>query len=290
MRQSPLKRHGSFALLTLVLATAASAGNTASSAPLVLPARGICAHRGAMATHPENTVVALEEALRLGVHVVEFDVHWTKDRQLVLMHDSTVDRTTNGTGRVSSFTLAEIRQLDAGSWKGARFAGERIPTLEETLKMMPENIWLFVDIQYRPHLAAGVTREILRQKRLHQCMLLVFSHEAAEAARQVDPEVLICNTHRPGYDPENVADVIARGYNALRFTGIGSPESVLRLKEANVRILFCSDAKHQPSLKQLFDAGIDFPVADDPARMMTAAGELGIKPLKLVYRKGDVAE
>ena len=106
MRQSPLKRHGSFALLTLVLATAASAGDTASNAPLVLPTRGVCAHRGAMATHPENTIVALKEALRLGVHVVEFDVHWTKDRQLVLM----VDRTTNGSGSVSSFTLAEIRQ------------------------------------------------------------------------------------------------------------------------------------------------------------------------------------
>ena len=293
MCQSPVTRHGSFALLTLVLATAASTGNTASSAPpdpLVLPARGICAHRGAMATHPENTIVALKEALRLGVHVVEFDVHWTKDRQLVLMHDRSVDRTTNGTGKVSSFTLAEIRQLDAGSWKGAQFAGERIPTLEETLKIMPENVWLFVDIQYRPHLAAPVTREILRQKRRRQCMLLVFSHEAAEAARQVDPEVSICNTHVPGYDSENVADVIARGYHALRFTGIGSPENVLRLKEANVRILFCSGAKHQPSLKQLFDAGIDFPVVDDPARMITAAGKLGIKPLKPVYRKGDVAE
>ena len=290
MCQSPVIRSGSCALLTVVLATAASAVNTASGAPLVLPARGICAHRGAMATHPENTIVAFKEALRLGVHVVEFDVHWTKDRQLVLMHDRSVDRTTNGTGKVSSFTLAEIRQLDAGSWKGAQFAGERIPTLEETLKIMPENVWLFVDIQYRPHLAAPVTREILRQKRRHQCMLLVFSHEAAEAARQVDPDVLVCNTHRPGYDSENVADVIARGYSALRFTGIGSPENVLRLKEANVRILFCSNAKHQPSLKQLFDAGIDFPVVDDPARVMTEAGKLGIKPLKLVYRKGDVAE
>ena len=168
MYRSPVKWHRPFAVGALVLAIVASTCNTVWCAPpdpIVLPKRAICAHRGVMATHPENTVASLKEAIRLGVHAVEFDVHWTKDRQLVLMHDSTVNRTTNGRGKVSDFTLAEIRKPDADNWKGKQFAGERIPTLEETLKMMPENIWLFIDIQYRPHLAASVTREVLRHKR-----------------------------------------------------------------------------------------------------------------------------
>jgi len=240
-----------------------------------------------MATHPENTIAALKEAVRLGVHAVEFDVHWTKDRRLVLMHDSTVDRTSDGTGKVSDFTLAEIRKLDAGSWKGKQFARERIPTLEGALDMMPENIWLFVDIQYRPHLAAPVTREILRHNRRHQCMLLVVSHEATKAARQVDPGVFVSSMNQPGYDAKNVTDVIARGYNALRITGIGPPENMQRLKEANIRILFWSSAKPWPSLKQLFDAGIDFPVANDPRQMLASARKLGIVPWKPVYRSDE---
>jgi Glycerophosphoryl diester phosphodiesterase family len=290
MRQSPAIRNGSFALLTLLLLTAASMGDTASSGPantIVLPTRGVCAHRGAMATHPENTVAALKEAVRLGVHAVEFDVHWTKDRQFVLMHDSTVDRTTDGTGKVSNFTLAEIRKLDVGSWKGKQFTGERIPTLKEALEMMPENIWLFIDIQGRPHLAAPVTREVLRHNRRHQCMLLVVTHEAAKAARQVDSSVLVSSMNQPGHDTKNVTDIITRGYNALRISSVGPPENMRRLKEANMRILFWSSTKPWPPLNQLFGAGINFPVANDPRKMLTSVSELGIKPWKPAYRSNE---
>jgi len=250
-----------------------------------MPQRGICAHRGAMATHPENTIAAFKEALRLGVHVIEFDVHWTKDQRFVVIHDHNLDRTTNGTGDVVDHTLVDLKRLDAGSWKGSQFAGERLPTLEETLEMMPKNVWLFIDIQFRPHLAAPVAREILRQNRQHQCIILVRSHKGLEAARQVDPGVLVCNMNTPGYDTKNVSDVISHRYNALRFTGFGPPENVQRLKETNVRILFCclDGAKNRPSLSQLFDAGIDFPIVNDPAKAMSAARKLGIQPLKPVY-------
>jgi glycerophosphoryl diester phosphodiesterase len=78
-----------------------------------MPSRGICAHRGASDTHPENTLAAFREAIRLGVHMIEFDVALSKDGQLVLMHDTTVDRTTDGDGPVSELTLAELKKLDA---------------------------------------------------------------------------------------------------------------------------------------------------------------------------------
>jgi len=79
-----------------------------------LPERGLCAHRGAMETHPENTITAFREAIKAGVHMIEFDVQLSKDKKLAVIHDATVDRTTNGTGKVSELTLAEIRKLDAG--------------------------------------------------------------------------------------------------------------------------------------------------------------------------------
>jgi glycerophosphoryl diester phosphodiesterase len=76
--------------------------------------------------------------------MIEFDVALTQDGKLVLMHDVTVDRTTDGSGAVADLTLAQLKALDAGSWKDSKFARERIPTLDEALSIMPENVWLNV--------------------------------------------------------------------------------------------------------------------------------------------------
>ncbi|MEM4152119.1 MAG: glycerophosphodiester phosphodiesterase family protein, partial [Nitrososphaerota archaeon] len=93
----------------------------------------IVAHRGLSCRFPENTLRAVKEALRLGVDGVEVDVRVCRDGVVVLMHDESVERTTNGSGRVRDLTWAEIRGLDAGSWKGEEFAGERVPRLEDVL-------------------------------------------------------------------------------------------------------------------------------------------------------------
>ena len=98
----------------------------------------ICAHRGLDDKFPENTLPAFEEALKLGMGV-EFDLQMTSDGHLVVHHDDTVDRTTDGSGRVAQMTLAEVKELDAGSWKGAEFAGLRIPTLDEALEVIADN-------------------------------------------------------------------------------------------------------------------------------------------------------
>ena len=79
-----------------------------------MPTRGICAHRGASDSHPENTIAAFREAIRLGAHMIELDVTLSSDGKLVLMHDHTVDRTTDGNGRVEELTLADLKKLDAG--------------------------------------------------------------------------------------------------------------------------------------------------------------------------------
>lgn len=96
--------------------------------PLVL------AHRGASAFAPENTLAAFRRAVELGAHGVELDAKLSADGQIVVIHDQTVDRTTNGSGKVRQKTLAELRQLDAGAKFGPAFAGETIPTLAEVLE------------------------------------------------------------------------------------------------------------------------------------------------------------
>ena len=93
----------------------------------------VVGHRGTVKFAPENTIAAFEKAIELGADLLEMDVRETKDGHLVLVHDATVNRTTNGRGRVSGMTLAEIKRLDAGSWFSPDFKGERVPTLKEAL-------------------------------------------------------------------------------------------------------------------------------------------------------------
>src|ERR1700730_73718 len=94
----------------------------------------LIAHRGASGHAPENTLAAFRKAVSLGVGFIETDLQWTRDARFVAIHDDTVDRTTNGHGAVHDLTLEAIRKLDAGSWFGSEYAGERIPTLAEILE------------------------------------------------------------------------------------------------------------------------------------------------------------
>lgn len=95
----------------------------------------IIAHRGCSLRYPENTLIAFEKALESKVQMIELDVTLTRDRELVVIHDETLDRTTNGRGRVMDHTLAELKRLDAGGWFSRRFTGEPVPTLADVLKM-----------------------------------------------------------------------------------------------------------------------------------------------------------
>ena len=106
----------------------------------------IFAHRGDSAHAPENTLAAFELALKRGAPAIEFDVKLTSDRQVVIIHDQTLNRTTNGSGAVTKQPLASLRELDAGSWKSAEFCGEKIPTLEEVFEMMGKKLLMNIEL------------------------------------------------------------------------------------------------------------------------------------------------
>jgi glycerophosphoryl diester phosphodiesterase len=271
------------AITALLLVAVCKPAMGAEPRLIVMPDRGICAHRGASSTHPENTLPAFEEAIRLGAHQIEFDVYLTKDKRCVVIHDPTVDRTTNGSGKVSELTLAQIKQLDAGRWKEPRFAGLRVPTLAETLAMMPINVWLNVHTKGGRELGAAVAREIVRQDRLHQAFLAT-GHDAADGARSVAPDILVCNMHNQGHGAAYVSDTIERGDRFIQlYGGLPSPEDFARLEQAGVRVNYfgTNDPK---ALPKLYEAGVQFPLVDAVGPMMKAAAELGIEPLCPVYR------
>jgi glycerophosphoryl diester phosphodiesterase len=97
----------------------------------------VVAHRGLILDAPENTLANFRACLELR-YGFEFDVARTKDGHLICIHDDTLDRTTNGSGKVADKTLAEIRKLDAGSWFSPQFAGEKVPTIEEVIQLIAE--------------------------------------------------------------------------------------------------------------------------------------------------------
>lgn len=107
----------------------------------------VIAHRGASAYTPENTIAAFDLALDMKADWFELDCYLTKDEAVIVIHDDSVDRTTNGTGKVRDMTLEELKALDAGSWSQALYAGEPLPTLEESLDFARDRIGVYIEIK-----------------------------------------------------------------------------------------------------------------------------------------------
>ncbi|MGD9497745.1 MAG: glycerophosphodiester phosphodiesterase [Armatimonadota bacterium] len=110
----------------------------------------IVAHRGDPSVAPESTLPAFEAAVALKVDMVEFDVHQLADGALVVMHDATVDRCTDGSGRLAEMTLPQVRRLDAGSWFGPEFAATQVPTMAEALEAIPPPVLLNIHLKTVP--------------------------------------------------------------------------------------------------------------------------------------------
>ena len=179
-------------MLTLVLGAGAQAGQTDSPRPTLNPADiMVIAHRGAAGNAPENTLAAIEEALRQGAVAIEVDLHQSADGVVVAIHDDTVDRTTNGEGKVGDLTIAQLKALDAGGWFDSKFAGERIPTLEEVLRAVPEETALILEVKGGNGTYPGIESRIigaLRQAGRLNVILKSFSIEVLAAFERLDPD------------------------------------------------------------------------------------------------------
>jgi len=150
-------------------------------------------HRGARGHAPENTMLSFSTGAAMAVNAVETDVQLSKDGEVVLIHDHTVDRTTNGHGFVKDMTLAELKRLDAGSWYGPTFAGERIPTLAELLAWAKDRVGVALEIKNGPIYYPGIAEKTIRLVRQHgmerQVILISFDHFVLREAKQIAPEI-----------------------------------------------------------------------------------------------------
>jgi glycerophosphoryl diester phosphodiesterase len=229
----------------------------------------VIGHRGAVASAPENTLAGFRKAAELGVRWVEFDVRLTFDGHCVLLHDETAERTTNGAGRIRDLALAELQRLDAGSWFGPAFAGERVPTLDETIALLAE-LGLGANVELKP--SPGQEEEtarrvmaILRDRwpaSLPMPLVSSFQEAALAAAREAMPEAprglllgavprdwrqraedLDCATIHCDHnrlEPDLVRAMSEAGYPVLAYT-VNDPARAATLFEWGVAAVF-SDA------------------------------------------------
>lgn len=154
----------------------------------------IFAHRGSSGMYPENTLVAFEAAKQLKIEGIELDVHLSKDGELMVIHDESVNRTTNGQGFVKDMSIDELRLLDAGSWKGSEYSGQRIPFLSEVLNLFQDthhviNIELKSDIFPYEGLADKVLELVNRMDMQDRIILSSFDHEVLQYVGEKFPHV-----------------------------------------------------------------------------------------------------
>lgn len=133
------------------------------------------AHRGASGITPENTRVAFVKALDLGADMIEFDVQLTRDELPIIFHDETLERTTNGSGRVGETDFATISRLDAGSWFGASFADHEVPTLEEVLGLLSGRVMLNIELKPDTRVEQLVRRVVTAVARFELFQSVIFS-------------------------------------------------------------------------------------------------------------------
>jgi glycerophosphoryl diester phosphodiesterase len=231
----------------------------------------IYAHRGASGTHPENTLAAFKEASRLAIHGVEFDVHVSKDGELVVIHDETIDRTSNGVGYVKDLTLSELRAYDFGSWFNEDYAGESIPTLEEVLKIFQHtthhvNIELKSDVFPYEGMGEKVLYLVEKMGMADRVVISSFDHEAIRnfkrSAPHIEVAILTMEVLVDAYDYARV--IPADALHIFLPTAMRKMTKDALLKGAIIRVFTVNDEDNALALEKI---GVHAIFTDFPERM-----------------------
>jgi len=267
-----LAAQGAVLAVVLVLGAVSASARPDSRLPELLRAPTgpvVVAHRGGAAEGPENTLPAYETALEGGARVVEGDLRITADGRIVLMHDSTVDRTTDGRGPVGRLSLAELRALDAGSWFAPAFAGTRVPTLEELLELLGRYdaaVILELKGPWTPGQVAGLREELRRRGMEGRAVIASFSVVAVRAALAAAPEIprmLLCKgLGQATAEMAGLLDVVAVGTNPDAASGL--PAAVGELRAAGFGVLLYT-LNSTRQWEEAAEDGVDGIISDRPA-------------------------
>ncbi len=171
------------------------------------------AHRGASGGFPENTLIAFRAAIEAGAQMCELDVQLTRDGVPVVIHDEKVDRTTSGRGAVADMTLADVKRLDAGAWRDPKFAGERVPTLDEVFGAVAGRCDLNIELKAK-HTEQQVCDLMRKHGAIGKSIVSSFEWELLWRVREIDPAIRIGLLAEKNPD-RLIAEAVARRATAV---------------------------------------------------------------------------
>ncbi len=238
------------------------------AAPM-LHAVEIIAHRGASHDAPENTVASTKLGFKQKADAVEVDIYFTKDGKIAVIHDSTTKRTTGVDGKVQEMTLPELQKLDAGSWKDKKYAGEKIPTLDDILKARAKGKKIVIEIKDDHELTPELIASLKRTKTTPQDALIIcFQYPTLKYIKQQLPEYtcLWLASYKPDKKTGKVApdlDEMIRLCKVAGFEGINLDQKwpidaafAKKVHDAGLK-LYVWTVDDAALAKRLADAGVD---------------------------------
>jgi glycerophosphoryl diester phosphodiesterase len=239
----------------------------------------IIGHRGASGHAPENTLAAFKKAVALGATFIETDLQLSRDARFVAIHDDTLDRTTNGQGKVHDQTLATLRRIDAGSWFGSEYAGERIPTLEEILEFSKKNDIVFY-LELKPsgswggeHALIGALRESGEVARV---VVISFDPTILAGLRKIEP-TLMTGVLFDGQLADPLKTAVDEGARQLVVRGdLVTPAMIVEARKRDLQVV-CWTVNHPAHIRLLIAAGVDGIMSDYPDRLVAALKKDGEK-------------
>lgn len=232
----------------------------------------VIAHRGDSVNAPENTIASFQRAIDIGVGGIELDIHMSKDGYLVVIHDERVDRTTDGTGYVKDFTLKELKELDAGIIFSAKFAGERIPTLEEVLELIGNrDLLLNIEVKSGVIMYPGIEEKLIEVIRKYnfteRVVISSFNHYSIRDIKKLAPELKVgllyeCGLVEPWYIAERM-----HAYSLHPFYFNIIPEVVEGCKKNDIKLFPWTVDKKEDMLRMI-DMGVDGIITDNPGLLI----------------------
>ena len=242
----------------------------------------VIAHRGGAKLAPENTIAAFKKAISLGVEMIEIDVILSKDSAVIVIHDDTIDRTTDGSGVVKEMTLEEIRQYDAGSWFDEKFAGEIVPTLDEVFETINGQCILLIEIKDGDEEYPGLERKVVDAIHKYEAndwvVVQSFNEQSVLRVKKMDPSLityyLLGGNFEPFYaklksSPES-ADLPYDGI-AVSHAAINSDNSEV-IKKAGYS-LFVWTVNKPEDMERLMKTSVDGIITDLPDNLQVLMRE-----------------
>ncbi|MBM6994597.1 glycerophosphodiester phosphodiesterase [Paenibacillus sp. DXFW5] len=238
------------------------------------------AHRGAAGHYPENTMLAFAKALEMGATGIETDVQMTRDGQLVLIHDETLQRTAGTSEWVKDLTLAEIKQREVGSWFHGDFAGERIPALEELLDLVRGtdtivNIELKTGVVLYPGIEQKVVDAVRHYGLSERVIISSFNHYSLVECKRLAPDIRTGILYMEGlYEPWDYAKRI--GAEALHAYQYALTPELVTLAKANEVVYHPFTVNDPKVMLALINAGVAGIITDFPDRLAELLAKQGV--------------